>query len=174
MQPIRIGLLGAGAMGAEHSYCYGLIDGADVAGVFSRDLAHATPLASASGARATADAASLIDDPAIDAIDVCVPSAAHAAVVVRALEQGKHVFCETPLTLDPAEGQRMREAARRAGRLLQVSLLTRSIGACRLARRAVETGEHGRLLSLTTSGSALTCGPARPTTRTTTPIPRPS
>jgi predicted dehydrogenase len=160
MQQIRVGLLGAGAMGAEHAYCYGLIDGAEVAGVFSRDLARATGLASASGARATADAASLIDDPAIDAIDVCVPSAAHAAVVVRALESGKHVFCETPLTLDPAEGRRMSDAARRAGRLLQVGLLTRSIGACRLARRAVETGEHGRLLSLTTHrlGSYLRAG----------------
>ncbi|HSZ53351.1 MAG TPA: Gfo/Idh/MocA family oxidoreductase [Caulobacteraceae bacterium] len=160
MQPIRIGILGAGAMGAEHAYCYGLIDGAEVAGVFSRDLARAGKLAGESGARATADAPSLIDDPAVDAIDVCVPSASHAAVVVRALEQGKHVFCETPLTLDPAEGRRMRDAARHAGRLLQVGLLTRSIGACGLVRQAVETGEHGRLLSLTTHrlGSYLRAG----------------
>jgi predicted dehydrogenase len=160
MQPIRIGLLGAGAMGAEHAYCYGLIDGVEVAGVFSRDLARAARLADESGARATADASTLIDDPAVDAIDVCVPSAAHAAVVVRALERGKHVFCETPLTLDPAVGRRMRDAARHAGRLLQVGLLTRSIGACGLVRRAVETGEHGRLLSLTTHrlGSYLRAG----------------
>jgi predicted dehydrogenase len=160
MQPIRIGLLGAGAMGAEHAYCYGLIDGAEVTGVFSRDLARAARLAGESGAPATADASTLIDDPAVDAIDVCVPSAGHAAVVVRALEQGKHVFCETPLTLDPAEGRRMRDAARHAGRLLQVGLLTRSIGACGLVRQAVETGEHGRLLSLTTHrlGSYLRAG----------------
>jgi UDP-N-acetylglucosamine 3-dehydrogenase len=160
MQPIRIGLLGAGAMGAEHAYCYGLIEGAQVAGVFSRDLARAARLAGESGARATADASTLIDDPALDAIDVCLPSAAHAAVVVRALERGKHVFCETPLTLDPAAGRRMRDAARHAGRLLQVGLLTRSIDACGLVRLAVETGEHGRLLSLTTHrlGSYLRAG----------------
>jgi UDP-N-acetylglucosamine 3-dehydrogenase len=160
MQPIRIGLLGAGAMGAEHAYCYGLIEGAQVAGVFSRDQARAARLASESGGRATADASLLIDDPDVDAIDVCVPTAAHAAVVVRALERGKHVFCETPLTLDAGEGRRMRDAARRAGRLLQVGLLVRSIGGCGLVRRAVETGEHGRLLSLTTHrlGSYLRAG----------------
>jgi UDP-N-acetylglucosamine 3-dehydrogenase len=160
MLPIRIGLLGAGAMGAEHAYCYGLIDGAEVAGIFSRDPARAIPLVSESGARATADASSLIDDPTVDAIDVCVPSAAHAALVIHALERGKHVFCETPLTLDPAEGRRMRDAARSTGRLLQVGLLIRSIGGCGLVRRAVETGEHGRLLSLTTQrlGSYLRAG----------------
>jgi predicted dehydrogenase len=150
MQPIRVGLLGAGAMGAEHAYCYGLIEGAEVAGVFSRELSRAAQVASEYGAGATANASSLIDDPDIDAIDVCVPSAAHPDFVVRALEGGKHVFCETPLALDPAEGRRMRDAARRAGRLLQVGLLVRSIGACELVRRAVETGEHGPLLSLTT------------------------
>lgn len=160
MQPIRIGLLGAGTMGAEHAHCYRQIEGAEVAGVFSRDLARAGRLAGDCGARATADAADLVDDPAIDAIDVCLPTAAHAAVVVRALERGKQVFCETPLTLDPAEGQRMREAARGAGRLLQVGLLTRSIAACRLVSRAAESGEHGRLLSLTTHrlGSYLRAG----------------
>ena len=58
MQPIRIGLLGAGAMGAEHAHCYGLIDGAEVAGIFSRDPARAARLVRESGARATADLSS--------------------------------------------------------------------------------------------------------------------
>ena len=160
MKAVRVGLLGAGAMGAEHAYCYGLIDGAQVAGVFSRDLARATAVANHGEARAVSDPTSLIDDPTIDAIDVCLPSAVHAPFVVRALEGGKHVFCETPLALDMAEAQRMRDAARQSGRLLQVGLLCRSIGACLLARRAVDTGEYGHLLSLRTSryGSYLRAG----------------
>jgi UDP-N-acetylglucosamine 3-dehydrogenase len=160
MKAIRIGLLGAGAMGAEHAYCYGLIEGAQVAGVFSRDLARATAVAKDSGALAVGDPISLIDDPTIDAIDVCLPSAIHAPLVVRALEGGKHVFCETPVALDMAEARRMRDAARQSGRLLQVGLLCRSIGACVLARRAVDTGEYGRLRSVRTSryGSYLRVG----------------
>jgi len=150
MNPIRIGLLGAGAMGAEHAYCYNLIDGVQVVRVYSRDLTRAAAAAKACRAEATTDASSLIEDPTIDAVDVCLPSSLHAPFVIRALERGKHVFCETPLTLDMGEGLRMRDAARRAGRLLQVGLLTRSISACALVKRAAETGAHGRLLSLTT------------------------
>ncbi len=160
MKAVRIGLLGAGAMGAEHAYCYGLIEGAQVAGVFSRDMARATAVAKDSGARAASDPISLIDDPTIDAIDVCLPSAVHAPFVIRALEGGKHVFCETPLAPDMAEARRMRDAARRSGRLLQVGLLCRSVGACVLTRRAVDTGEYGRLRSVRTSryGSYLRAG----------------
>ena len=64
---IRIGLLGAGAMGAEHAWCYGQIEGVELAGVYSRDPAKAGALAQPSGARVCADAGDLIGDPAIDA-----------------------------------------------------------------------------------------------------------
>lgn len=151
MKPIRIAILGAGAMGAEHGYCCSRIDGVEIAGVFSRDLARASAVAKDCRARATTDPSSLIEDPTVEAVDVCLPSALHAPFVIGALEQGKHVFCETPLTLDMAEGLRLRDAARRARRLLQVGLLTRSIGACRLVKQAVDSGVHGRLLSVTTS-----------------------
>jgi predicted dehydrogenase len=151
MKPLRIGLLGAGAMGAEHAYCYNRIDGVEVASVFSRDPAHAAAVAKDCGAAATTDASALIEDSAIDAIDVCLPSALHGPFVIQALDRGKHVFCETPLTLDMDEGLKMRDAARRTGRLLQVGLLTRSISLCAYVKQAAETGAHGRLLSLTTS-----------------------
>ena len=148
-KPVRIGLLGAGAMGAEHAYCYGQIAGAEVVGVFSRTPARAAEAARPLGARAFDDALALIQDPDVEAVDVSLPTPAHGVYVLAALRAGKHVFCETPMTLDPEEGRRMRDAARAAGKLLQVGLLMRSVAPCALVRRFVETGEHGRLLSLT-------------------------
>jgi predicted dehydrogenase len=148
-QPLRVGLLGAGAMGREHAYCYSQMAGVAVATVFSRAAEAAAEAAAMVGAEPTTDAASVIGDATLDAIDVCLPTPVHAEVVLAALEAGKHVFCETPLTLSLAEGERMREAARRSGRLLQVGLLMRSIAACRLVRQAVESGEHGALVSIT-------------------------
>lgn len=85
----------------------------------------------------------------IDAIDICVPSKIHSWYVIRALECGKHVFCETPMALDLEEGLAMRDAARKAGRLLQVGLLCRSIAAYRHIRELTESDVHGRLVSLT-------------------------
>ncbi len=85
----------------------------------------------------------------IDAIDVCVPSKVHSWYVIGALDCGKHVFCEIPMALDLKEGLAMRDAARRAGRLLQVGLLCRSIAAYRHIKELTESGIHGRLISLT-------------------------
>src|SRR5690348_11968564 len=147
--PLRIGLLGAGAMGGEHAYCYAQMPGVTVAKVFSRRREAAAEVAAMVGAEAVAEADAVIGDASIDAVDVALPTPVHAEFVLAALAAGKHVFCETPLTLSLAEGERMRDAARRAGRLLQVGLLMRAIAACRLVSETAASGARGALLSLT-------------------------
>ena len=78
------------------------------------------------------------------------PARSTHAFVVPALTAGKHVFCETPMALGLDEARQMRDAARRADRLLQVGLLMRSLGAYEHIKTTASSGEHGRLLSLTT------------------------
>jgi UDP-N-acetylglucosamine 3-dehydrogenase len=140
---VRIALLGAGSMGTVHAAAYAAMPDVSVVGVFSRDPARAAAVAAICKAQPFADAAALIQRADIDAIDVCLPSANHHDVVVPALEAGKHVFCESPLALDL-------DQARRAGRLLQVGLLMRSVSAYGHVEAMARSGEHGRLLSVTT------------------------
>jgi predicted dehydrogenase len=147
---IRIGILGAGAMGTTHAAAWAGLDGARVTGVFSRDPARARAAAAICGAEPVSDAGALIVRPDVDAIDVCLPSAVHRSVVVPALDAGKHVFCETPLALSLEDAEAMRDAARQAGRLLQVGLLMRSLSQYRHVKAVAASGEHGRLLSLAT------------------------
>jgi UDP-N-acetylglucosamine 3-dehydrogenase len=147
---VRIGILGAGAMGAEHAAVYARVADAKVVGVFARDLERARSVAALCGAEPCTDAAALIESAAVDAIDVCLPSAVHRAFVIPALEQRKHVFCETPLALRLDDARQMLEVARRADRLLQVGLLMRSVGAYEHVKAAASSGVHGRLLSLAT------------------------
>lgn len=147
---IRIGILGAGAMATAHTAAYAGIAEAEVVGVFSRDAARAEAVAATCKAQACIDAARLIDHRDIDAIDVCLPTAVHADHVVAALQAGKHVFCETPLALQLDDARKMQEAARRAGRQLQVGLLMRSVAACQHLKNEAVSGRYGRLLSVTT------------------------
>jgi len=147
---IRIGILGAGAMGAEHAGAYAHIPDIEVVGVFARDLERARSVADICGAQPFDDATALIQNDAVDAIDVCLPSVIHHSFVMMALSHAKHVFCETPLTLRLDEAQQMREAARRAGRLLQVGLLMRSVAPHEHIKAVTVSGEYGNLLSLAT------------------------
>lgn len=137
-------------MGTVHAAAYAAMPEVSVVGVFSRDPARARAAAGICKAEPFTDAAALTRRTDIDAIDVCLPSANHHDVVVPALESGKHVFCESPLALDLHEARRMRDTARHAGRLLQVGLLMRSVSAYAHVEAAARSGEHGRLLSVTT------------------------
>ena len=147
---IRIGILGAGAMATAHAAAYATMVDVTVVGVFSRDLARARRVAAVCRAEPFTDATALIRNEAVDAIDVCLPSAIHHAFVVPALHEGKHVFCETPLALELAEARQMLDAARRANRLLQVGFLMRSLGAYEHVKAATSSNAYGRLLSIST------------------------
>jgi UDP-N-acetylglucosamine 3-dehydrogenase len=157
---IRIGILGAGAMGTTHASAWTGIEGVRVVGVFSRDPARARTAAAICNAQPVSDADALIASADVDAIDVCLPSGVHRSVVVPALQAGKHVFCETPLALSLEDAEAMRDAARKAGRLLQVGLLMRSLSQYRHVQALASSGEHGRLLSVATwrLGSYLRAG----------------
>jgi predicted dehydrogenase len=120
----------------------------EVVGILARTVERARSLASLCGALPFTDLATLME--AVDAVDVCLPTPLHRAAVVAALQCGKHVLCETPLALAMDDAIAMRDAARAAGRLLQVGLLMRSIEAYAHLEKTVRSGEHGRLLSLST------------------------
>lgn len=131
----RIALLGAGAMARAHAAAYATLADVDLVEVPARDDARVRALFACH---------------AVDAIDICLPSAVHARFAIPALAHGKHVFCETPMALALDEAHAMRDAARKAGRLLQVGLLMRSVAGYRHVKEAAGSGVHGRLLSLST------------------------
>ena len=135
-------------MGAEHAAIYADMPDVKVAGVCARDLERARSVADVCGARAFVDANELIQWGAIDAVDVCLPSAIHCRYVMSSLSHAKHVFCETPMALRLDEAKQMRHAARHANRLLQVGLLMRSAAPYDHIKSVVASGRHGRLLSL--------------------------
>lgn len=67
----------------------------------------------------------LIGHPGLDAVLVLTPPAHHAGAAVRALASGLHVLVEKPMALEPTEARRMVQAARIAGRRLQVGFSRR-------------------------------------------------
>src|SRR5262245_30772678 len=67
----------------------------------------------------------LLTDPEVDAVYVSLPNALHAPWVVKTAEAGKHILCEKPLALTATDVDRMAEAARRHGVILQEAVMMR-------------------------------------------------
>ena len=81
----------------------------------------------------------------IDAVCIATPDHWHAVQAVAAMQAGKDVYVEKPLTHTVAEGERVVEAAARYGRILQTGLQRRSGRVFRHACELVRNGRIGRL-----------------------------
>src|SRR5947209_2396884 len=91
-------------------------------------------------ARAVTDLDELLQDPDIDALNLCLPHHLHAAVTVAAAQAGKHVLCEKPLALTPEECDRMIAASRAAGVVLMHGEPMRTAGNIERAAEVVRSG----------------------------------
>jgi D-arabinose 1-dehydrogenase-like Zn-dependent alcohol dehydrogenase len=92
---MKVGLLGTG-FGIAHAHIYHAHPQVSEVVVFGRTPAKLQPFADKFGYATTTDLSSIYDDPAVDLIDVCLPTRLHAEYALRALAVGKHVLCELP------------------------------------------------------------------------------
>ena len=124
-EPLRIGVIGVGVMGADHAERVARrIGGVRLAAVSDPDTARCADVAGRLGTAATVDWGELI--ATVDAVIIASPGAAHAEQVLACLDAGKPVLCEKPLTLDPASALELVEAQHKLGReLIQVGFMRR-------------------------------------------------
>jgi predicted dehydrogenase len=102
------------------------------------------------GARhAFTDPARLAAHPDVDLVVVTVKVPAHVELVRAALDAGKHVYCEWPLTPTAAEAAALADAAEQAGVHSAVGLQARFAPAVEQARRLIGDGAIGSVLSAT-------------------------
>lgn len=123
MTDLRIGVIGAGVMGANHARVARQLRGAHLAAVVDQDLDRATALAGQDGALAVGDLDSAL--AVIDAAVVAVPTAAHLVVAQRCLAAGIPVLVEKPIAGSVADGERLVAAASAAGVTLAVGHIER-------------------------------------------------
>ncbi|TMD64082.1 MAG: Gfo/Idh/MocA family oxidoreductase, partial [Chloroflexi bacterium] len=94
-------------------------------------------------ARLAVDPEQPLADPAVEAVVIATPVASHAAVALKALDAGKHVFVEKPLAASAAEAEQMCNRAERVGRLLMVGHTFLYNGAVREVKSIIDAGELG-------------------------------
>jgi D-xylose 1-dehydrogenase (NADP+, D-xylono-1,5-lactone-forming) len=87
----------------------------------------------------------LLADPEVEAVYVPLPNSMHVEWSVRALEAGKHVLCEKPMSRRPEEVERAFDVAERAGLVLAEAFMWRHHPQVRRARELIAEGAIGRL-----------------------------
>lgn len=164
---VNIGVVGVGFMGMIHSYAmWGKgaarkVKGAKLAAICTRDAKKLAgdwsgiqgnfgPRGDAnenlSGVKTYDKWEDLINDPAIDLVDVTLPNHLHKDVTIAALRAGKHVLVEKPIAVQLKDGEAMVKAAAQAGKQLLVAQVLPFFAEFTYALEAVKSGKYGKLL----------------------------
>ena len=121
-------------------------DGVEVTAVASRDHGRAAEYARENGIpRAHGSYEALLADPEVEAVYVPLPNSLHVEWSIRALQSGKHVLCEKPLSRRPDEVARAFDAAEQNGRLLMEAFMYRHHPQTRRLIELLQDGTIGRV-----------------------------
>jgi predicted dehydrogenase len=138
---MKVGLLGLGVMGQQHLTSYASLP--DVA-VVTRTSPPFAQLPQDN----TRLCQAMIEDPTIDAIDICLPTTLHAPLSIAALDAGKHVICEKPMALNAEDCARMLRACERSQGILMIAHVLRFWPAYGFLREVVACRTYGAIRSM--------------------------
>ncbi|WP_344656120.1 Gfo/Idh/MocA family oxidoreductase [Catenulispora subtropica] len=147
--PLRLGVIGLGAMGAEMLAIAAahpdvtVVLAADPGGSALERARIAHP-----DLTVTADPTEVVSHTGIDAVYIAAPPVTHAGYAIAAMKSGKAVFCEKPLAIDLAEGEEMVALADATGLVNALNYTLSDRSAAVEVLRAVRAGEAGDVLGV--------------------------
>jgi predicted dehydrogenase len=145
-EPIRLGLVGAGAIAQSYAHALEGCTEAKLVAVCDVRAEAARALAETAGCPAFASHEEMATEAALDAAVVCTPPVTHPQICIALLERGLHVLCEKPLSIDVASAQKMIEAARAASLHLTMASKFRYVDDVVRAKAIVTSGILGEIV----------------------------
>jgi predicted dehydrogenase len=145
---VRFAVIGCGGMGTGHLGSLVKRSEADnisvvaVSDVYQRRLTRAMGICKGPG---TLDYRRVLERADIDAVLIATPDHWHAKISIEALESGKHVYVEKPMTHTVEQALALREAVKRTGRILQVGPNGTANDSYWVAHEAVRAGRIGKV-----------------------------
>ena len=122
-ETVRGGVIGTGALGRHHARVWNEVEGATLVGVHDLDRARAEEVAARHGCRVFEDAASLL--AVTDAVSIATPTVTHHAIARQAIEAGRDVLVEKPMTATLVEADDLVALAHARGAVLQAGHIER-------------------------------------------------
>lgn len=152
---MRVGVIGYGFMGQTHTHSYKTIPlyyshlpfTVRLQGVCSRRESVVNEAKEAQGfVYATTNPEVIFNDPEIDIVSICTPNILHKDMIIGALQAGKHVYCDKPLTASADESREiLRLLPQYPNQITQVALQMRFYPAVMRAKEMIDAGKIGRV-----------------------------
>lgn len=155
MKKVKIGLVGAGFMGRTHSTAYKSINNIfgdevvpELVVVADVSADNAKALAEKYGfQRWTTDWHEVVSDPEVELVDITTPNASHCPIAIEAAKNGKHVYCEKPLSMTAAEAVEATGVVEHAGVISSVGFNYVRNPIQQYVKELIASGELGEVVN---------------------------
>lgn len=146
---IQIGFIGVGGMGTGHlNACKGLKvqDNLDFLGVADCYLTRAEQGAALMETKAFQDYRHILDNADVDYVTIATPEHSHSKITIDALDAGKAVYCEKPMTHSIPQAQAVMKKQKETGLAVQIGVQAMSDDSYSSAGKAIAEGIIGRVV----------------------------
>lgn len=147
MKKIKTAIVGTGFMGKVHAENVRRLGNVEIAAVVGSRPERARQFAEAMSIPfATANLEDVLKDKEIAAVHICTPNVDHYPMSLAAIEAGKAVICEKPMTLSVDEARKLVDAAKRKNAVNCVEHNLRYYPVLQQARQMIAKGDLGEIL----------------------------
>lgn len=152
---MKIGLIGFGSMGKTHAYCVNNLKyffdvnyPVEIKTVCTKNIENARKAKVRFGfENFTDNEDDIINDPEIDAVDICTPNIYHYETCKKAITAGKHIYCEKPLAVTYEQAKELSNLAKEKGVKAHMVFNNRFLLPVIKSKELIENGKLGRILS---------------------------
>jgi predicted dehydrogenase len=145
-QRVRFGLVGAGGIAQAYVQAFAQTASAELVAIADIRADAAASLATTAGCPSFQSHQDMVDGVELDAVIVCTPPNTHPNLCIDLIQQGKHILCEKPFSIDVKSALAMKEAAVRSGVLITMASKFRYAEDVIRAKGIVESGILGEVV----------------------------
>ena len=146
MNKLNVAVVGCGSWGSNHARVYNDLRNASLVSVADKKKEIAKEIGERFHVDWYTDPYELLKDPEIEAVSICTPTVTHAEISLRAIEEGKHILVEKPMTDTIEEAKKLIDAANTQGIHMAVGFVERFNPAVSEAMSLISQGEIGEVI----------------------------
>ncbi len=148
-ETLSVAVIGVRGRGQAHAHAFAAREDCRITYICDCDQAMSAPVVKKIGElqqsepKAVEDMRRVFDDPSVDVVTIATPNHWHSLAAIWAMQAGKDVYVEKPVSHNVSEGRRTVQAARKHQRICQAGTQYRSYGANRAAAKFIAEGKLG-------------------------------
>ncbi len=140
---LKVGILGYGSIATVHFSSWKCAKNAEVVAVCDIRQERLDMLPDVKGYLSFDE---MMANEELDIVDICLPTYMHAEYAKKAMEMGKHVICEKPISLKKSDVSLLYDTARKQGVCFMVAQVLRFWPAYEMLKEIYDSRRYGRLL----------------------------